>query len=77
MPIYEYRCMDCGGVSEILVLGKSDSVRCKDCGGTVLTKLMSAHNAPAASSGRETPESGRCCGSRQHCGNPGGFCCNS
>jgi len=77
MPIYEYKCMDCGGVSEILVLKESDSVRCKDCDGTRLTKLMSAHSAPAASSGRGTQPPGRCCGSPEGCGNPGGFCCHS
>lgn len=42
MPLYEYRCEDCGRRSTILVL-KTEGFRpvCKQCGGTKLTKLIS------------------------------------
>jgi putative FmdB family regulatory protein len=42
MPIYEYRCEDCGRRSTFLVL-KAEEFRplCKHCGGTRLTKLIS------------------------------------
>lgn len=46
MPIYEYRCKGCGGISEIAV-GISiheDPLRCPKCGGSDLEKLMSTHN---------------------------------
>ena len=50
MPIYEYRCDNCGEVSEVLVLGKEESRACRDCGSADLTKLMSAHNTIIRSS---------------------------
>jgi putative FmdB family regulatory protein len=42
MPIYEYRCEDCGRRSSFLVL-KVEEFRpvCKHCGGAKLTKLIS------------------------------------
>ena len=42
MPIYEYRCEDCGRRSTFLVL-KQREFRpvCKGCGGAKLTKLIS------------------------------------
>ena len=42
MPIYEYRCEDCGRRSTFLVLKVEDSHPvCKHCGGGKLTKLIS------------------------------------
>jgi putative FmdB family regulatory protein len=43
MPIYEYRCADCGRKTSILTLGIKSvpDVRCPYCGGTNLTKLVS------------------------------------
>ncbi len=42
MPIYEYRCEDCGRRSTFLVLKKGDfRPVCKHCGGGDLTKLIS------------------------------------
>jgi putative FmdB family regulatory protein len=42
MPIYEYRCEECGTLSTFLVL-KQEGFKpaCKKCGGTRLTKLIS------------------------------------
>jgi putative FmdB family regulatory protein len=42
MPIYEYRCEDCGRRSSFLVM-KAEEFRpvCKHCGGGNLTKLIS------------------------------------
>ena len=42
MPIYEYRCEECGGYSTFLVL-KQEGYEpvCKKCGGKGLTKLIS------------------------------------
>lgn len=44
MPIYEYRCRNCGRVTEILegVGENRESPRCRHCGGTALTKMISA-----------------------------------
>ncbi len=43
MPIYEYRCADCGRTTTILTLRVSEetSPRCERCGGNRLARLMS------------------------------------
>lgn len=76
MPIFEYKCEDCGEVNEFLILKGYEPEMCILCGGKRLTKLMSVHSSPAASPDRKLPVHGRCCGSKQNCGNPGGFCCS-
>ena len=43
MPIYEYRCLDCGSQFEKLVRNSSESISCKQCAGSNLQKLISAH----------------------------------
>jgi putative FmdB family regulatory protein len=70
MPIYEYRCSDCGKVSEVLILGGSQQPACSHCGGTRLAKLVSATNAIIKSG---SSDMGSCGGSS--CG-PGGGCCS-
>lgn len=44
MPIFEYRCRECGAVTEMLQgVGKGDAVpQCKSCGSISLTRLFSA-----------------------------------
>ena len=44
MPIYEYKCQDCGQINELLVLRKDEEVSCKSCNSQNLEKLISAHN---------------------------------
>jgi len=42
MPLYEYRCADCGRRSTFLVIKAEESRPvCKHCGGEKLTKLIS------------------------------------
>jgi putative FmdB family regulatory protein len=42
MPIYEYRCEECGSFSTFLVLKQEGfAPACKKCGGKRLTKLIS------------------------------------
>jgi len=43
MPIYEYRCQDCGKKSAFLTLSVSSKLepKCKHCGGTNMKKLVS------------------------------------
>ena len=81
MPIYEYKCEDCGAVSEIIVFSADDEVTCRSCSGTKLTKLMSAHNTTSSSGSASMPDFGGCCGSPAFCGNAGscgnpGGCCS-
>jgi len=41
MPIYEYRCCNCGEVFERLILGLGEGVQCPRCGHTEVEKLLS------------------------------------
>jgi len=75
MPIYEYRCADCGATFEALVRA-SRVVTCPQCGGSSLDKLLSA---PTLLSGRTARPSGStCCGRDERCEAPpcsdGGTC---
>ena len=79
MPIYEYRCENCGRINEILVLRKDEELKCGSCGSQSLVKLMSAPNfavAPgggfssgALCGGEASPAS---CGMTSSCGGGGG-----
>ncbi|MEM5789873.1 MAG: zinc ribbon domain-containing protein [Syntrophobacteraceae bacterium] len=40
MPLYEYRCLDCGNVFEQLVFGNSEPAECPKCSGKI-EKMMS------------------------------------
>ncbi len=43
MPIYEYRCADCGRKTQVLTLSVRTAVepKCRHCGGSNLVKLVS------------------------------------
>ena len=41
MALYEYKCNDCGKVSEILVFSSDVTPECTHCGSTNLEKLLS------------------------------------
>ena len=80
MPIYEYRCDNCGEVSEVLVIGKEEKPACGGCGSKDLTKLMSAHNTINSPSFAAPMANCSSCGSLDGCGSPGmcgapGSCC--
>ena len=75
MPIFEYRCENCGQTNEFLILGKQEQLHCPHCQSEDLTKLMSAHNTSNVSSESfAEKDSGSCCGSPNSCGTPGGCC---
>lgn len=67
MPIYEYRCVDCGTTFEALVRDQG-VVTCPDCGSSSLKKLLST---PTVLSGRTARPAGRtCCGREERCDAP-------
>ena len=74
MPIYEYKCQDCGQVSELLVLRKDEEVSCKSCNSQNLEKLISAHNTVGSNGDFMAHSAGSCCGNPNSCGNPGSCC---
>ncbi len=46
MPIFEYKCSECGNVSEFLEIGGDKKTRiCAHCGGKKLTKKFSVFAA--------------------------------
>jgi putative FmdB family regulatory protein len=69
MPIYEYRCNDCGTISEFLVgIGsKGESVSCKQCGSPQLEKMISVSHS-LKSGGRLMGHT--CCGREERCSTP-------
>jgi len=42
MPIYEFRCNDCGYKFETLVMKKDQKVNCEKCGSENLSRLLSS-----------------------------------
>lgn len=68
MPIYEYRCLECGKISEILLRNPdSGSIKCPVCGSENLEKLLSASYTIRMSG----PTLGRtCCGRAERCEMP-------
>jgi len=76
MPIYEYKCLDCGRISEIFLRSPNiETIECPICGSKDLEKLLSASYAirmDASMPGRT------CCGRTERCETPpcssGGVC---
>ena len=71
MPIYEYRCENCGAEFETLVFTPRDimSVACTTCGSDKVSKLMSGASVLQGDSG------GGSCGSGPCDYNPGSHTC--
>jgi putative FmdB family regulatory protein len=74
MPIYEYRCEDCGTKFEKLVrrVAEVPELECPKCGQKHLQQELSTFAAHAHSAGKapEMPScpSGGCCGNPGMCG---------
>ena len=73
MPIFEYKCEKCGGVSEFLVGVSQDStvIKCKSCGSDQMKKILSSF---ATSCGSKGPESCDSCDFGGSC--DAGSCCS-
>lgn len=70
MPIFDYRCSDCGKVYDVLHKGKEvvEDVQCPMCGSVQYTKLMSAPMVSMGSSTRSDVSAADSC-------DTGGGCC--
>ena len=71
MPIYEYQCLDCGQICEVLVAPSgagAEPVRCTSCGGRNLEKIMSAASFVVGTDSR--PAGRTCCGRQERCAAP-------
>ena len=72
MPIYEYKCQDCGTRFEKLVRRTGDEVECPSCGQRHLEQELSVFAAHAAAGNRKSDlpmcPSGRPCPTPGACG---------
>jgi len=76
MPIYEYKCGDCGKKIEIMQSMEQgeEPTNCPHCQGTSLIRVMSAAFTPRS----KTSDSGlghMCCGGKRKEGCVPGECC--
>ena len=84
MPIYEYRCQDCDGVTEAFLKNRQEAadVRCQQCGSerlerAYLTSIASIPTDTQSAKGRSAldgQEGIPCCGSQEGCSNPKRCC---
>lgn len=68
MPVYEYKCQECGRVFELLVhsFRGGENLKCPGCGSYKLDRMLSA---PSLLKHRNTPGA-TCCGRTERCESP-------
>ena len=76
MPIYDFRCQECGRVSEIFLRSANDQVvHCSGCGSQNMERLITA--SYMIKMGTSAPGT-TCCGRTERCETPpcstGGIC---
>jgi putative FmdB family regulatory protein len=79
MPLFDFRCRDCGNISEILVLRSGEVPQCEACGSRKLEKLPAAPSSLSGVASSRLPGAGDhgCCGSAPSeagCAGPGSCC---
>lgn len=80
MPLFEFKCEDCGKYNEVLMIGTKDMPVCKSCNSTNMTKQISAHSSMSGPAKNSMPGLGdtACCGSSPGqatgCAGPGSCC---
>ena len=68
MPVYDFRCGECGNVSEVSLRSESSEVPpCPNCGSSNLERLISASYAIT---GRDKSPGTTCCGRTERCDAP-------
>lgn len=67
MPVYEYRCGECGARFEVLVRGQEE-ITCPRCGSESLDKLLSAAHISTGRADRQPSRT--CCGRTERCDAP-------
>lgn len=68
MPIYIYKCKDCGTVFDFLMLSKKDKPACTHCSGKNLEKQPSAPGTVRM--GTSHANRATCCGRDERCATP-------
>ena len=67
MPIYDFKCKECGNISEVLLLDADKKVRCNNCGSEDMERLISASYVVRAD--MSAPGT-TCCGRTERCDTP-------
>ena len=67
MPIYDYKCAECGQVSEIYLRSSDSEVRCPGCSSENMERLVSV--SYIIKTGVST-SGATCCGRRERCDKP-------
>jgi len=67
MPIYDFRCRECGKVSEIFLRYTKQVACCPDCGSNNMERLISA--SYMIKMGTSAPGT-TCCGRTERCETP-------
>lgn len=65
MPIYEFRCIGCGHIFELLKLKKEDGksgMKCPKCGCEEVERVLSTISVGTSSSGRKAKQIIKNCG---------------
>jgi putative FmdB family regulatory protein len=62
MPVFEYKCRDCGTVSEFLVgvTSTQPEILCADCGGAHMNRMISTINVGSSHGSERFPIAGGC-----------------
>ncbi|HPZ07083.1 MAG TPA: zinc ribbon domain-containing protein [Candidatus Eremiobacteraeota bacterium] len=71
MPIYEYKCEDCGKISEFL--DNKNKLKCSSCGSLYLKKQFSTFSVVNKGNITGSDEKS-CCGMTDPCDNPKRCC---
>jgi putative FmdB family regulatory protein len=80
MPLFDFLCLDCGRVSEMLLSGSSEEPGCPECGSKYLKRMLSAPSSLSGVAQRSVPgpKDTACCGSAPGqgagCAGPGSCC---
>ena len=72
MPIYEYRCAECGKVSEFLEGVVEDEIekKCKHCGSRQLNRILSKIHVTTGGNIIGSQSGKTCCGRDERCEKP-------
>ena len=80
MPLFDFLCLDCGRVSEVLLIGSGEEPLCPACGSSHLKRMLSAPSSLSgvAQHSLPGPREMACCGSAPGqgagCAGPGSCC---
>jgi putative FmdB family regulatory protein len=79
MPLFDYLCLECGKVSEVLVSSSVEDAQCASCGSGKVKKMLSSVSSLSGAKKSGLPGAGdtSCCGSppgHAGCAGPGSCC---